>query len=83
MNKANLDADSVVRAAKNYQNQITQSFDHNREVVANLLETFSSLRDYIIKSEQTAQSLNDQMHERREVLQKIFTESSDTDTESE
>ena len=71
------ESEKVIAAASNYQNHIVAAVDNNRDIMGSLLETFSNLREFISQSEQSAQKLNEQMHEHRQQLQKITVQDSD------
>ena len=65
---ASREAENIRRAAAVYREQVLAGIDHNKDVVAELLDAFSRIREHLGKSEQDALDITAHLHERRSEL---------------
>jgi hypothetical protein len=62
------EAENIRRAAAVYREQVLAGIDHNKDVVAELLDAFGRIREHLGKSEQAALDITAHLHERRTEL---------------
>jgi hypothetical protein len=71
---ATRDSDNIRRAAAVYREQVLAGIDHNKDVVAELLDAFSRIREHISKSEKDALDITAHLHERRSELSEAIVD---------
>lgn len=71
---ASREAENIRRAAAVYREQVLAGIDHNKDVVAELLDAFARIREHLGKSEQDALDITAHLHERRTELSEAIVE---------